>query len=194
MVDQKEKQSVVTPERFSSGLTYPEFLAQAEKNLDRFQFNYDNTQVGEAESAALRELVARPNGPKKMLVLGEDWCPDVYRGLPVLAHIAEVGGLELRVFPRDKNLDIMDEFLKDGEFQSIPVAVFYTDGMRYIYHFTERPQKANDELGQMLELYANRSREEARPLVDQFQQGPVWASWRQATITEIVENLRARLS
>jgi len=192
MVDQK--QSVVTPDRFTSGLSYSGFLGQAEKNLDRFQFNYDNTQVSEADRAALRELVARPNGPRKMLVLGEDWCPDVYRGLPVLARIAEAAGLELRAFPRDKNLDIMTEFLKDGEFQSIPVAVFYTDGMRYIYHFTERPQKANDEMGQLQALYANRSREEARPDIDTFQQGPVWAGWRQATIAEILSNLQARVS
>jgi hypothetical protein len=192
MVDQK--QPVVTPDRFTSGLSYAAFLAQAEKNLDRFQFNYDTTQVSEADRIALQELVARPNGPKKMLVLGEDWCPDVYRGLPVLARIAEAGGLELRTFPRDKNLDIMNEFLKDGEFQSIPVAVFYTGEMRYIYHFTERPRKANDEMGQLQALYANRSREEARPDIDKFQHGPVWASWRQATITEIIESLQTRVA
>jgi hypothetical protein len=191
MVDQQT--SVVTPERFASGLAYAGFLAQAEKNLDKFQFNYDNTQVSETDRIALQELVALPNGPRKVLVLGEDWCPDVYRGLPVLARIAEAGGLELRAFPRDKNLDIMNEFLKDGEFQSIPVAVFYTGDIRHIYHFTERPQQANDEMGQLQALYANRSREEARPDVDKFQQGPVWASWRQATITEILSNLTDRV-
>ena len=63
--------------------------------------------------------------------------------------------------------------------------------MRYIYHFTERPQQANDEMGQLQSLYANRSREEARPDVDKFQQGPVWAAWRKATITEILEKLQA---
>jgi Thioredoxin len=189
MVDQKT--SVVTPERFATGLSYAGFLQQAEKNLDRFQFNYEHTQVTVEDSQALRELAGRPDGPRKVLVLGEDWCPDVYRGLPVIARIAEAAGFELRVFPRDKNLDIMNEFLKDGEFQSIPVAVFYTADLRYIYHFTERPRKADQEMGQLQALYANRSREEARPDIDRFQQGPVWAGWRQATIGEILENLSA---
>jgi hypothetical protein len=191
MVDQKT--SVVTPERFAAGLTYRGFLAQAEKNLDRFQFNYDNTHMTEEDRQALQDLAARHEGPRKVLVLGEDWCPDVYRGLPVIARIAEAVGLELRVFPRDENLDIMNEFLKNGEFQSIPVAVFYTKDLRYIYHFTERPQKADEEMGQLQALYANRTREEARPDVDRFQQGPVWAGWRQATIAEIVDNLLSRV-
>jgi thiol-disulfide isomerase/thioredoxin len=190
MVDQKT--SIVTPERFAAGFTYAGFLAQAEKNLDRFQFNYDHTQVTEQDQRAFQELAARPSGPRKVLVLGEDWCPDVYRGLPVIARIAEAAGFELRVFPRDKNLDIMNEFLKNGEFQSIPVAVFYTGDLRYIYHFTERPEKADAEMDQLQALYADRTREEARPDVDRFQQGPVWAGWRQATIAEILANLRAR--
>jgi thiol-disulfide isomerase/thioredoxin len=189
MVDQKT--SVVTPERFATGLSYAGFLQQAEKNLDRFQFNYEHTQVTVEDSQAFRELAGRPDGPRKVLVLGEDWCPDVYRGLPVIARIAQAAEFELRVFPRDKNLDIMNEFLKDGEFQSIPVAVFYTADLRYIYHFTERPRKADQEMDQLQALYANRSREEARPDIDRFQQGPVWAGWREATITEILENLSA---
>ena len=60
--------------------------------------------------------------------------------------------MELRVVERDQNLDIMNEFLNQGEFQSVPVAVFYTGDHHYIYHFTERPQKANDEMGEMRKL------------------------------------------
>ena len=40
------------------------------------------------------------------------------RGLPVLARLAEAASLELRIFPRDQNLDIMDEFLKNEDRKS----------------------------------------------------------------------------
>jgi hypothetical protein len=119
------------------------------------------------------------------LVLGEDWCPDVYRGMPVLARFAEAAGIELRVFPRDENLDIMNEFLKDGEFQSIPTAVFYTRDQQYILHWIERPQQANDEMPEMRKLYDGRTREEAADDVKAFQQGPIWGGWRDATIKEL---------
>ena len=178
-------QSVVTPERFASGLTYQQYIESIKQNQDRFQMNYEGTTVSGADAAALRALVAKENGPAKMLVLGEDWCPDVYRGLPVLAKIAEAAGMELRVFPRDENLDIMNEFLKDGEYQSIPTAVFYTRDHRYIMHWIERPQQANDEMHLMRKLYEGRTREEAAPDVAKFQEGPVWAGWRDATVKEI---------
>jgi thiol-disulfide isomerase/thioredoxin len=184
-------QSVVTPERFASGLTYQDYIAGIKVNQDRFQANYDGTTVSEDEAAALRALVAKANGPAKVLVLGEDWCPDVYRGLPVLQRVAEAAGIELRVFPRDENLDIMNEFLKDGEYQSIPTAVFYTKDHNYILHWIERPEKANAEMPEMRKLYEGRTREEAAPDVAVFQKGPIWAGWRDATVTEIRGKLEA---
>ena len=71
------------------------------------------------------------------------------RGLPVLARLAEAAGLELRIFPRDQNLDIMDEFLKNEMYQSIPVAVFYTKDHQYIGHWIERPAVAVQEMEQI---------------------------------------------
>lgn len=186
-------QSVVTPERFASGLTYQEYIDRIQNNKDRFQMNYEGTTVSDSEAAALRALVAKPNGPAKMLVIGEDWCPDVYRGMPVLARIAEAAGMEMRIFPRDENLDIMDEFLNQGEHRSIPTAVFYTRDHQYIYHWIERPAKAQAEMGEMRKLYEGRTREEAADDVFAFQQGPIWGGWRNATVTEIRENLEEKV-
>src|SRR6266542_887744 len=126
--------SVVTPERFASGLTYQDYIAQIQANQDRFQENYEGAkgQITDEDVKRFKELMARPNGPARVLVLGEDWCPDVYRGMPVIAALAEATGLEMRVFPRDQHLDIMNEFLNKGEFQSIPTLVFYTKDHTYI--------------------------------------------------------------
>ena len=38
---------------------------------------------------------SRPDGPAKVLILGEDWCPDVFRGMPVVVRMAEAAGLEI---------------------------------------------------------------------------------------------------
>ena len=184
-----QQASVVTPERFASGLTYQDYIAQINVNQDRFQQNYEGTQLTEQQIARFKEIMARPNGPAKMLVLGEDWCPDVYRGMPVAARIAEATGMEMRVFPRDQHLDIMNEFLKDGQFQSIPTLVFYTKDHKYIMHWIERAQKANDEMSIMRDIIGGRSREEAAEDVKKFQQGPVWAGWRVAQIDELIQLL-----
>src|SRR3990172_1010999 len=159
----QQKESVVTPERFESGLTWQQYFAdRVVRNREKFQYNYDETQISEDDAAALRALVALPNGPAKVLVLGEDWCPDVFRGLPVIARIAEAAGMELRVFPRDDNPDIMNEFLNQGEHQSIPTVVFYTRDHRYICHWIERPAKANAEMGEVQKLFVGLDREKDR--------------------------------
>jgi hypothetical protein len=192
------KESVVTPERFSSGMTWPQYLDHIQRNKAKFQYNYDETTVPAAYAARLKALAERPDGPAKVLILGEDWCPDVFRGVGPMIRIAEAAGLEVRIFPRDDNLDIMNEFLNRGEHQSIPVAVFYTRDHRYIAHFTERPAKAEAELDEMHKIFEGLDREkdiqEMRRRNDEFQQGPIWASWRDATIVEITELLEARVA
>ncbi len=189
----QQKESVVTPERFAAGLTWSQYLNErVQRNREKFEYNYRETVVSDEDAAALRELVGRAGGPARVLALGEDWCPDVFRGLPVMARIAEASGMELRIFPRDDNLDIMSEFLNHGEAQSIPTFVFYTHDHRYIAHWIERPANANEQMAEVRKMFEGKSREEARPLYDEFQQGPVWASWRNETVREIRELLEGK--
>ena len=112
------KTTVVTPKRYSEGFTYAEYLDQIKVNKPLFQRYYQDFDLDTTSAEQLRTIAQAPGGPAKVLALGEDWCPDVYRGLPTVAKLADTVNVELRVFPRDSNSDIMDEFLKDGQ---IPV-------------------------------------------------------------------------
>lgn len=192
----QQRESVVTPERFASGFTWEEYLGRINRNKDKFEYNYRETRLSDDVVAAFRRLAEKEGGPAKMLVLAEDWCPDVFRGLPVLVRIAEAAGMEVRIFPRDENPDIMNEFLNRGEHQSIPTAVFYTRDHRYIAHWIERPAKANAELGEIQKLFEGLDREKDRALMrqryDEFQRGPIWASWREATVREVRELLEKK--
>lgn len=194
----QQKESVVTPERFGSGMTYEQWMKHIQRNVPKFEYNYGETTVPPEYAARLKALAAKPNGPKKMLVLGEDWCPDVFRGMPVLVKIADAAGIEVRLFPRDDNVDIMSEFLKNGEHQSIPTAVFYTADHDYITHWIERPKKAEAELGEIAKLFEGLDREkdaqEMRRRYNEFQQGEMWGSWRDATIVEVTELLESKVS
>ena len=129
--------SVVTPEKFASGFTYEEYLAQIKVNKNWFEQLYDSFQIEPDDAEFFRSIVQLPQGPAKMMVIGEDWCPDVYRGMPMMARIAEAMDIEMRVFPRDSHMDIMNEFLKEGQWASIPTAVFYTQDHQYMCHWIE---------------------------------------------------------
>ena len=188
----QQKESVVTEERFASGMTWQQYLEHIKRNRHRFEYNYSETDLSDEDVEAFRSLVARDDGPARVLALGEDWCPDVFRGLPVMARIAEAAGMDLRIFPRDDNPDIMKEFLNQGEHQSIPVFVFYTKDHRYIANWIERPAKANAELGEMQAMFEGKEQEERRAAYREFQQGPVWASWRQEMVRELRELLQEK--
>ena len=143
--------SVVTPARFEQGLRYGDFLAQATVNRDKFELYYKESPLTADDISFFKRAAALPNGPAKILALAEAWCGDVYRDLPTVARIAEATGMDLRVFLRDQNPDIMDEFLSnEGKSRAIPVFVFYTRDTRYIAHFTERSKGAHAELAAIL--------------------------------------------
>ena len=143
--------SVVTPERYSQGFDYMAYMNEIKVNKARFEGFYETSILTDDDAQAFKALREREDGPKKMLVLGEDWCGDVVRGLGVLARICEAADMEMRIFPRDSHHDIMNEFLKEGQWMSIPVAVFYTGDHDYICHWIERPAIAEREMHQIEE-------------------------------------------
>lgn len=145
------QQTAVTPARFEQGLRYSDFIAQAKVNRDKFELYYNNPALSAEDISFFKKCAARPDGPAKVLALAEAWCGDVFRELPTAVRIAEATDLDLRIFLRDENPDIMDEFLLNGKARAIPVFVFYTKQTRYITHFTERSAGAHAELAAILD-------------------------------------------
>ena len=191
------KPSVVTPERFTSGLTYDEYVSQIKVNKDRFEQFYDECRITPEDAEFFRKATQQhPQGPAKMLVLGEDWCPDVHRGMPAMTRIAEAAGMEMHVFPRDQNRDIMNEFLNQGQFMSIPVAVFYSKDHTYIGHWIERPALANQERAeieaQVKRELPNAEDQETRDQIRTRTQAR-YGVWLQESIREMRQLLAERL-
>jgi thiol-disulfide isomerase/thioredoxin len=192
-----QKESVVTPERLAQGINYKEWMEQIDRNQDKFEQNYAGAQIDADDAAAIKAAMAKPNGPVTMMAIGEPWCPDVFRGLPVAAKLAEATGLDLKIFFRDQNVDIMNEFLYKGEFQSIPTLVFYDKDMNQLGVWHERAQKARDEMPQLSAITAKmrdqelteEQRAEHMQHYAEFQAGPIWGGWRDAEVKEIRELL-----
>lgn len=129
--------TAVSQERFAQGMTYDEFKAGMTRNQDRFA---ENERILTLAPEDVATLAALPQ-PVNVLVLAEDWCGDVVDNLPVLGGLATASGkLNIRVFLRDQNLDVMDQYLKDGKFRSIPVFVFFDAAFHELGRFIERPE------------------------------------------------------
>jgi len=127
--------------RFDKGLTYDAYKAQMTRNRDRLEENEQRVALSKEDLAAFGALPR----PVKVLVLAEDWCGDVIANLPVLGRLAKDSGkLDVRIFLRDQNDDIMQAYLNKGQFKSIPVFVFFDEDFRELGHWIERPASVTE--------------------------------------------------
>ena len=127
--------------RFATGLTYDGFKDQMTRNRDRVEANEARVSFDPDDLDAFRSL----NGPIHVLALAEDWCGDVIANLPVLGKLVEqTGTLDLRIFLRDQNKDLMLKYLNQGKYESIPVFAFFDDAFNEIGVFIERPASVTE--------------------------------------------------
>src|SRR5499426_4597265 len=231
----------MTPERFAKGMTFddylkfigsPENLAREGFDVRRFALckprldwsgylreRHARARLSDEQAAAIKWLAAQPGGPAKVLVIAEDWSSDCRRDLPVLARLAEAGGLEMRIFNRDgkkvlgtrtpdpaaapdANYDLMLEFLNEkngAAWASLPVAVFYTKDFKELHRYHEYPAIYNKDRirghqqaprpGETADQARDRGMREFAAL----QAGPFFDLWASAAVGEILSALHEKL-
>ncbi len=182
----------MTTERFAQGKTWPEYVGSISANKERFQRFYDEF-TPKAEEIAFLKAFAGKKG-LQVVAIGEDWCPDVVRGIPTIAKACDLAGVQLRIFERDQHLDLTNEFLWRHKFMSIPVFVFYDKEFNELGHFTERPASAYKFAADLRgKLIADGTKEEdlmaaMRPMRETAQ-----ADWQHETLREVREQILYRV-
>ena len=167
---------MVTRERFEQGMTFPQYLDQMGTNKETFVKFLSEIVIRPEDKEALAKL-----GKKlKVMVITEDWCGDALYNVPVLAKLVEGNpNIEARVFLRDKNADLMDQYLNQGMFRSIPVFAFFDENMNEVARLLERPAKITEQLEKkMLEVRRSMRAENLE-------------QWRQDVVGEVRSLLKA---
>ena len=237
--------SVVTAERFAKGMTFHDYVryAGSPENLAReawgsyfpdggsiptvrkdnssvLRERYARARLSEQQAAAIKWLAGQPNGPAKILVISEDWSSDCRRDVPMLARLAEAGGLELRIFNRDGkkilgtrrpdpaaypdgNHDLMLEFMNKkngGEWASVVVAVFYTKDFQELHRYIEYPAiyhkdriRGHQQAARPGETEAQTKERGQREFVA-MQGSPFFDIWASAGIDEILSALYEKVT
>ncbi len=127
---------MITRERFAEGLTLEQYLGRMRMNRDRFLRALETATVRPEQAGALDRL----GNPTRLLVITEDWCGTSLAYVPGVAKlVAGRPEIEMRIFLRDDNPDVMDQFLKRGLYRSIPVFAFFDDEMNELARFIEQP-------------------------------------------------------
>lgn len=237
--------SVVSAERFAQGMTFEEYVKYtgSPENLAReawggyfpdggsmptarkdnstiFRERYDRARLSDRQAAAIRWLAGQPDGPAKMLVISEDWSSDCRRDVPMMARLAEAGGLALRIFNRDGarilgrrrpdpaaypdgNHDIMREFLNvknGGEWASVPVVAVYTRDFRELHRYIEYPAIYHKDLirGRQQAARPGETEAETRARGQRefvvMQESPFFDVWASAAVDEILSAVYEKLT
>lgn len=98
---------------------WPAYLESVEDKRDVWEANLRRAKLRPEEAARL----ARLPGPRRVLVLTEDWCGDAARSVPALAAALEqTAGVEARYLDSDAHPDAIARWLTHGG-RAIPMAV-----------------------------------------------------------------------
>ena len=140
-------------EQFQKGMTAEEYRLQMTQNRERFAENELTVSIATDDVQFFAQL---PDA-LHVIVLIEDWCEAAIANVPVLVRLAtESSKLDLRFFWRDQNQDLMNQYLKEGVYATIPAFVFFDQAFHEIGRWYEMPAKIRD-LGVefMKELFSN---------------------------------------
>src|SRR6266478_6465922 len=161
---------MLTKERFAQGMTVQQYLDQMGTNKETFMKFLSEIKIKPEDKTALAQM-----GKKlKVMVITEDWCGDALYNVPVLFKLVEGNpDVELRVFLRDKNPDLTNQYLNQGIYRSIPVFAFFDEGMNELARFIERPPAQTEEIEKKM-LETRRALRAERYQV-----------WRQGVVEEI---------
>ena len=167
---------MVTKERFLQGMTFQQYLDQIGTNKEKFLEFLKEIKIRPEDREALKKLGKKLN----VLVITEDWCGDALYNFPVFAKLVDGNPhVDMRVFLRDKNPDLIDQYLNQGMYRSIPVFAFFDENMNEIARFIERPPKVTEVIEKkMLEVRRSLRTEHLE-------------EWRQAVVDEVRGLLKA---
>ena len=86
-----------------------------------------------------------------VLCISEKWCKDCAREVPLLAYIADKARWDMRIFGRNEDPLLMEEYFL-GKKRKIPVFVFYDEDFKEIGRFIEKAPREKTTLEILKEI------------------------------------------
>lgn len=127
---------VIPRERFEKATTFDQYVEQMKVNKEQMRQFTEEVDVPKEEVDWWRN-----QGKLNVYVLTYDGCGDALYNIPIMAKIAkQAPNIDLRVVQRDDNLDVMDRYLNQGLYRSVPTFVFLDENMEEIGNLKERAE------------------------------------------------------
>ena len=104
---------------YEKGKTADNYMDSLEVHKEGFQHIYDNFKL--PEDKEFKQAIQNKN--LRVVVLAEPWCGHCMLNIPILLRLTEDAGIPIRILPRDEHIELMDQYLTNGN-RTIPIFIF----------------------------------------------------------------------
>ena len=108
---------------FDQGLTKDAYKQTLTKHKNAFNHIYDNFSIPSADKEALTQI---KHENLRVLIIAQEFCGHCMLDVPVMFSIAEETNMPVSILVRDDNLDLMDQYLTNGN-RVIPIFIFINE-------------------------------------------------------------------
>jgi hypothetical protein len=145
-----------TTDDWEAGISWEEYLDGVEKHAELWHHHWKSAQVDDLSAARLGDLP----GPRRVLILTEDWCGDAVRSVPQLVMACEEAqGVEVRLIDIRSRPGLMERHRTRGG-NAIPVAIVQDEEGRELGWWGPRPAALQTILRQRTAEFGKPKKEE----------------------------------
>lgn len=99
-----------------------EFQEYYELGLQRINRTLKTYKIDESQLSELKNK----NFNGKVFIISEPWCGDASATVPAVSKFFEAGGNEVKIFLRDSDTSLIDQYLTNGG-RAIPIIIFLNE-------------------------------------------------------------------
>lgn len=171
--NQKINTNELNKKYWQNALSFEEYMNVAEERFqnnpdqnDEFQEYYElgftrmsrTLKTFKVDPEKMKELKSK-NFTGKVLIISEPWCGDASATVPAVSKFFEAAGNEVKIFLRDEDTSLIDQYLTNGA-QSIPMVLLLNEDFSVKNVWGPRPKYGTELLKKFKENEETYPREE----------------------------------
>ena len=150
MADEHMSKSLA--ERFDAGARdYGEWLATLPAHREEFERHYEAYEPVEDDRGRMERAIEFVGGSLRALVVTDPATPDDWRGVAVMAKVADVFGVGLSILPAEGNEDIVESRTNSYDESGTPTIVFLDGSGTELGHLSRRPDQVEMDVNRAIE-------------------------------------------
>ena len=143
--------SVVAAERVDAGTSdFQEWLASLPAHREEFERHYRQYEPAEDDVGRIEWAIESVGGTVRTLIVTDPSSADDWRGVAVMAKIAEAAGTEISIIPLEGNEDLVESHPNIYDETGTPTFIFLGKDGETLGHLSRRPLQVETDINRAI--------------------------------------------